>query len=209
MKKESNRKRGRPLTFEMVDVLDAAMLVFWGKGYEGASLDDLTKAMGINRPSLYAKFGNKRGLFLAAIDHYTETISAPQSVPLATEHDLKDAVSGYYGEIIKCVASEGRPPGCLIASVATELAARDEEIRQKVSNLLRTAEDFIETRLTACGFGQGTDDPSPRVAAEMIVAVGQSLASRARLGATAQELNTVADGFVRQIFRAGSTAPTC
>lgn len=127
------------------------MLVFWTRGYDAASLDDLTQAMGINRPSLYAQFGNKRGLFLAAIDRYTETISAPQAVPLATVQDIAKAVSLYYGEIIKCVAAEGRPPGCLIASVATELAARDGEIRSKVSNLLGAAEDFIETRLVAAG----------------------------------------------------------
>ncbi|HBN31970.1 MAG: TetR/AcrR family transcriptional regulator [Rhodobacterales bacterium] len=198
MNTESHRSRGRPLTFDQDEVLDAAMLVFWTRGYDAASLDDLTQAMGINRPSLYAQFGNKRGLFLAAIDRYTETISAPQAVPLATVQDIAKAVSLYYGEIIKCVAAEGRPPGCLIASVATELAARDGEIRSKVSNLLGAAEDFIETRLVAAGYGGTT--LTAKVMAEMIVAVGQSLASRARLGATPAQLTALAEGFTQQIF---------
>jgi AcrR family transcriptional regulator len=120
------------------------MTIFWRNGYEGASLNDLTHVMAINRPSLYAKFGNKRGPFLAEIDYYTETISAPQSVPLATELDVRDAVSGYYRKVINCVSADGRPPGCLIASVATELAARDEEICQKVADLLRAAEDSLK-----------------------------------------------------------------
>ena len=201
MKNESKRSRGRPLSFDLASVLDAAVLVFWAKGYEGASLDDLTAAMGINRPSLYAKFSNKRGLFLAAIDRYIETISAPQAVPLAKEPAIEKAVAGYYGEIIKCITAEGRPPGCLIASVATELAARDEEVRGKIADLLGAAESFIETRLIA--ENRANMVLPPRVVADMIVAVGQGLASRARLGANSQELTAVAEGFVQRMFGTG------
>src|SRR5690348_4805353 len=65
-------RRGRPRSFDVDHALDRALKVFWRKGYEGASLPDLTKAMGINRPSLYAAFGNKEALFRKAIDRYIE-----------------------------------------------------------------------------------------------------------------------------------------
>ena len=201
MKHEHPRAKGRPLAFEIDAVLDAAVLVFWSKGYEGASLDALTRAMGINRPSLYAKFGSKHGLFMAALDRYTETISRSQVIPLAEEPDIRRAISGYYRAIIACVASDDRPAGCLIASVATELALRDEAVRAKVTDLLQQAELFIAARLTDASYGQGQSArPPPDVAAKMVVAVGQSLASRARLGASPAELGAVADGFVQQMF---------
>ncbi len=63
---------GRPRAFDLEQALDSALKVFWRKGYEGASLPDLTKAMGINRPSLYAAFGNKEELFRKALDRYSE-----------------------------------------------------------------------------------------------------------------------------------------
>src|SRR5689334_12962468 len=64
--------RGRPRAFDLNHALDAALNVFWRKGYEGTSLPDLTKAMGINRPSLYAAFGNKEELFRRAVERYVE-----------------------------------------------------------------------------------------------------------------------------------------
>src|SRR3954447_7401012 len=64
--------RGRPREFDASEALDRALEVFWRKGYEGTSLDDLTRAMGINRPSLYAAFGNKEELFKKALDRYAE-----------------------------------------------------------------------------------------------------------------------------------------
>ena len=70
---EEKRGRGRPRSFDQTEALDAAVLVFWEKGFDGASIEDLTTAMGISRPSLYATFGNKRSLFIEAIDRYAAT----------------------------------------------------------------------------------------------------------------------------------------
>jgi AcrR family transcriptional regulator len=201
MEIESKRPRGRPQSYKLDQVLDAAVLVFWSDGYEGASLDDLTKAMGINRPSLYAKFGNKHGLFLAAIDRYIETISAPQSIPLAQEADIKAAVAGYFREIIHTVTTANRPAGCLIASVACEVAERDADVRAKISTLLGQAEDFIDARLEAEGYRKDCD-PKSAVTGAMVVVAGLGFAPRARLGATREDLNKIAYGFVHQFFGA-------
>src|SRR5439155_18551737 len=76
MKPQKPRKprtpAGQPRSFDLDKALDAALQVFWRKGYEGASLSDLTQAMGINRPSLYAAFGDKETLFRKALDRYAE-----------------------------------------------------------------------------------------------------------------------------------------
>jgi AcrR family transcriptional regulator len=201
MENGSKRPRGRPQSFELDQVLDAAVLVFWSNGYEGASLDYLTKAMGINRPSLYAKFGNKHGLFLAAIDRYIETISAPQSIPLAQEADIRAGVAGYFREIVRTVTTANRPAGCLIASVACEVAERDTDVRAKIAALLGQAESFIDARLEAEGYGKDAD-PDAFVTGAMVVVAGLGFAPRARLGASRNSLNKIADGFVHQFFGA-------
>ena len=72
VKKRGTAQRGRPRAFDADAALDGALKVFWEKGYDGASLPDLTRAMGINRPSLYAAFGNKESLFRKALDRYAE-----------------------------------------------------------------------------------------------------------------------------------------
>ena len=201
MKKEIIRPRGRPLSFDQDQALDAAVQVFWEKGYEGASLSDLTQAMGINPPSLYAKFGNKHELFLKAIDRYVATITSTQLAPLVEMRDIRQAVSGYFAEVIRCVASRDWPTGCMVVCVATEAAERDGIVRTKVSGLLESAEAFIAQRIAE----SAPDDPSvdiddPQKLARMIVAVGQGLAARARSGASKGDLTDLANDFVEQLF---------
>ena len=201
MKKELIRARGRPLSFDQDQVLDAAVQVFWEKGYEGASLGDLTQAMGINRPSLYAKFGNKHGLFLQAIDRYVATITSTQIIPLMEMSDIRQAVSGYLGEIIRCVASREWPAGCLVVSVAVETSERDEIVRSKISSMLAEAEVLIADRIAVAKRSDpSVDIQNPQKLARMIVAVGQALASRARAGASRDELCDLADDFLERLF---------
>jgi len=201
MKKTSARSRGRPLSFNREQVLDAAVQIFWEKGYEGASLDDLTNAMGINRPSLYGKFGNKHGLFMQAIDSYVATITSTQLVPLMEVSDIRQAISGYLGEVIRCVASSDWPSGCMVVSVAAEVSERDDMVRSKVSKLLEDAEELIANRIAEAARADASvpiDDPQKL--ARMVVAIGQSLAARARAGATRDELHDLANDFLDRLF---------
>ena len=201
MKKESTRPRGRPLSFDREQVLDAAVLVFWDKGYEGASLDDLTHAMGINRPSLYSKFGNKHDLFMSAIDRYIETITSTQLVPLMDASDIRQAISGYLRQVIECVASKDWPAGCLVVCVATEVSERDEIVRSKVSGLLEWAEELIANRIAEISPGEAlVRVKDPKKLSRIVAVIAQGLASRARAGAAKDELLELVDDFLDVLF---------
>ena len=94
------KKLGRPRNFDYDAALMQAMSVFWTKGYDGASLRDLTGAMGITGPSLYAAFGDKRELFLKTIDRYADVDGCEPVVAFETEDDIRKAVHGFLMEII-------------------------------------------------------------------------------------------------------------
>lgn len=198
MKFESvtNRGRGRPLQFDPDQAIESAMRVFWLKGYEGTSLNDLTEAMGINKPSLYAQFGDKRGLFIAALDHYQSTVASQHVTPLLTATTTRDAIIGYFSSINESLAATGSPPGCLVGTVATDLAGRDPEIREMIAMLVATAEIFLAERFKKLG-GAPMDEG---ILAELVVSIGQSLAARARLGASVEDLNGITERFLTATF---------
>src|SRR5438105_12548238 len=109
----SIRKRGRPRSFDAAKALDKAMKIFWRKGYEGTSLPDLTRAMGINRPSLYAAFGNKEALFRKALHRYTEGPAAFFRTALEAP-TARAVVNGLLGGASDAHAAPRNPRGCLI-----------------------------------------------------------------------------------------------
>ena len=201
------KRRGRPPSYDLDEVLDAAIGVFWAKGYEGASLDDLTNAMGLNRPSLYARFGSKHGLFLAALDRYIETYFASLVSSLMQEDDISTAIERNYREIIRLVTSEDGPRGCLVSSVAVEVAERDDAVREKIANHYAQAEAYLDERLAEGGYGRLSDGAAPTVTGAMIVSAGLSFSARARLGASRSKLEEIAQGYVSSFFAAVPSRP--
>ncbi|HZQ71193.1 MAG TPA: TetR/AcrR family transcriptional regulator [Terriglobales bacterium] len=134
MARASSTARGRPREFDAAKALDAAVQVFWQKGYEGASLDDLTRAMGINRPSMYAAFGDKQELFRKALDRYAEGPAGYVREALQ-EKTARAVVEKLLLRTVAAVACRGNPHGCLLvqgavstgdSSICGELAARRE-----------------------------------------------------------------------------------
>ncbi|MCK7614783.1 TetR/AcrR family transcriptional regulator [Roseibium sediminicola] len=126
---------GRPRSFDEAAALDAAMRVFWEKGFEATSLDDLTKAMGLSRSSFYAAFGCKQTLFLRAVEHYSR--KGIQTLKEVADEAGDEAVDA----ILQALANpEGGNRGCLLINCITELAPHDE----KVAELGRRHIDHIE-----------------------------------------------------------------
>jgi TetR/AcrR family transcriptional regulator, copper-responsive repressor len=143
----SSQKRspGRPRAFNLEKALDQAVLKFWQKGYFGASLDDLTAAMGINRPSLYAAFGDKQTLFLQCVDRYAETIGQKPSLALSNE-DIHHAIVGFFNAVVETVCNESTPKGCLIACTLAECAEDIPEVRNRLEAAIASSDDAIEQR---------------------------------------------------------------
>ncbi len=120
---------GRPRAFDTDKALDAAIGVFWKHGYEGASLETLTGAMGINRPSLYAAFGDKADLFEKAVIRYGDTHWAQIRDALDRAGDVESAIDAYFDTALRLVASRGSPRGCLVACVLSEASEADPRWR--------------------------------------------------------------------------------
>jgi len=113
------KPRGRPRSFDRETALERAMEVFWAKGYEGTSISDLTEAMGINPPSLYAAFGDKEALFLAAIERYEQS----RSCPYADEPTAKGAIERLLTYMAQELACPDHPRGCLMVMAASTTSA--------------------------------------------------------------------------------------
>ena len=202
------RPRGRPRSFDRDEVLDAAVLVFWEKGYDGASIEDLTQAMGINRPSLYSTFSNKRELFIQAIDRYAATQGSRAFSAFRLEPDNRKAVESFFKASIECATEEGRPRGCLINTVATDAAENDAELRDKLSKMFSRTDTAIAKRLQTNEDGEPSGIHDPEGLARMAHSVTHSIMTRARAGASRKELAEVANSFMTVLFPNPHNEPT-
>ena len=185
-------ERGRPRSFDRDAVLRRAMEVFWARGYEGTSVADLTAAMGINSPSLYAAFGCKEQLFREAVALYAKssaTSRALSEAPTArdmVERMLRDNVAGY--------ANPGNPPGCMVVLSALIGTPETKPVRDYLADCRREGLAQLKQRLdqgVADGdLPAGTD--TARLAA-YYAAVLNGLSIAARDGASRRELDGIVD----------------
>lgn len=185
--------RGRPRQFDADAALDAALLVFWRHGYEGASLAALAAAMGVNMPSLYAAFGNKEALFRKALDRYLER---PASyLPRALEQPTaRGAAEALFCGAIEMAMNPRHPDGCLLVQGALAAGPGAEPIRQQLSLTRAAAEAAVRRRfehaLTVGDLPTGVD---AAVLARYIVTVIWGLSVQAAGGASRAQLAEVAE----------------
>ena len=184
--------RGRPREFCPDDALGAALRVFWTKGYEGASLTDLTEAMGITRPSLYSAFGNKESLFRQALDLYERDKLA--YIGEAVREPTARAVAEYMLHGAIETATGGDTRGCMgvIASVACQSV--EPSIRDDVNTRAEKAKSLIVDRMQrAIDGGEFTTPADAEAITRYLLAVMQGMSVQAQSGATRAELLQVAD----------------
>lgn len=194
---------GRPRAFDVDAALGRAMEVFWREGYEGASLADLTRAMGINRPSLYATFGNKEALFRKAMDRYAEGPGSHVQDAL-TEPTARGVAERFLNGTADMVTCPNSPAGCMAVQGALACSAAAESVRQELIARRIAGENGLRERLErAKAEGDLPSDSDPAELARFLTAVSQGMAVEATSGATREEL----EGVVRTAMRAwpGST----
>ena len=141
----------RPKTFDRDEVVDRAMRVFWRRGYEATSVRDLVHATGINRASMYDTFGDKRGLFLAAVERYVEAVSGPRLKLLDGPGSGLAAIRGFFDDLIDSSLGDGRRFGCLVTNTTIELAAHDDEVGAIMRTGLGRVEQAFRRTLERAG----------------------------------------------------------
>jgi AcrR family transcriptional regulator len=183
---------GRPREFDVDQALDRALQVFWRKGYEGTTLPDLTKAMGINRPSLYAAFGSKEGLFRKALDRYAEGPAAYVGEAL-NEPSARAVAERLLGGAIDAVTDRRNPRGCLMVQGALACGEAAESVRRELVSRRLAGEAALRERFErAISDGDLPVDSHPADLARYIVAVIHGIAVQAAGGASRAELRRVA-----------------
>lgn len=184
---------GRPRSFDKMEALDRAVGLFWARGYEGTSLSDLTAAMGINRPSLYAAFGGKEALFRAALERYADGPGSFVGRALAGS-TARAAVECLLLGAAEELTRPGRPPGCLAVHGALACGEENAEARNMLATQRRASEAAIRARLErAQAEGELAKGCKPSTLARYVTAVFQGMAVQATGGATREELREVAE----------------
>lgn len=145
--KASQSSKGRPRTFNLDQALDAAVRVFWQQGYQATSLDDLTAAMGITRPSLYAAFGDKEHLFLQVVDRYRQCYSTRSSAALQETTDTQRAIALMLDRTVELLTDPALPCGCLIVNCVAECCSLSETLKRKLAECQALTEAAIYDRL--------------------------------------------------------------
>jgi len=186
-------KMGRPRGFDENAALDAAMRVFWEKSYEGATLSDLTSAMGINRSSMYAAFGDKAALFRRAMERYSEG-PARYIRDALKKPVLRDAVRDLLHGAVLFLSQPGHPRGCLSVQAALACGVDAEPIQQAMVEWRKAGEEALRKRfVTARRAGELPREISPADLARFIATVMAGLAVQAVNGATHDEMKRAAD----------------
>ncbi|WP_024509896.1 TetR/AcrR family transcriptional regulator [Bradyrhizobium sp. ARR65] len=191
MEQGAKSRGGRPWSFDRDQAIEIAMRLFWRHGYEGVSIGDLTKAIGVAPPSLYAAFGSKAGLYLEALNRYEQTLGLLDVTSIGSATSLAEAVRRLLEAAVKAVTHPDRELGCMISSgmiachsehapLARDAASRRDAMRKRIAQALRPFADKNEVHRLA----------------RHLAAVMQGISIQARDGATRAELQEIIEDVV-------------
>lgn len=198
----TKKKTGRPLSFDRNEALLKAMYVFWAKGYEGASMRDLTSAMGINSPSLYAVFGDKHKLYLDAINCYASNDACAPLVAFETEPDIGKAVHAFMEAVIDySTDNSSGVRGCFLSSCVSTSAGEVEGTEELLQRAISDTDARLSRRFEL-EKARGTlpaDFPSLE-RARLMFDLRQGHVFRARAGLESESMNTDIEFRVKMVL---------
>lgn len=176
--------------FDMDTVLDAAMVQFWRAGYADTSLDDLSRATGLNRSSIYSSLGDKDSLYLRCLDRYAMRYGGryDQALSRASEEPLR-AIREFFDVTLQRIADPDLPDGCLVAQTAMVIPVLSPDIAARAIEALGFQQTRLRIALNAAKLADGDADNF----AAHIAAVNQSLAVMSRAGASREQLRATID----------------
>lgn len=196
---------GRKRSFDKDEALDKAMRVFWDNGFAGTSLSDLTDALGINKPSLYAAFGNKEQLFDAALNHYIDHYGSPLMQHLKEElkQPLSQRLENYLLAVIEKNFNDGLPKGCFVVNSCCDSGGTNtvDNARSTRQDLGAGAEKALENIFLL--EEQNGQLPKGINAAEMtayVLSLMYGLSIMARRGKSRQALHAIAKTAIKTLF---------
>lgn len=165
----------RPKEFNPDGAIEKAMHVFWHKGYEATSIEDLLVAMNLNRGSLYATFGGKRELFLKAMDRYCMDGGIGSKLSILNQPGpALPLIRQFIGAMLEFGLSDPQRRGCLITNTVMELAPHEKDIARKVAGRLQMAEEAFYALLTRAKHeGELAQEKDPRALARVLVTMMQ------------------------------------
>lgn len=185
------RPRGRPSAFDHEEALEKALKVFWLRGYEGASMAELTEAMGINRPSIYAAYGNKEELFRKAISRYMAGPVAYMAQAM-NESTAKQVVEKLLTKSAEFLTSKHNPRGCMIAIGTLFSGEGSEQVQRELISYRQGYENALRARFDlAKSQNDLAQNVNTAALAKYIATVHQGMSVQAISGATKEELLAV------------------
>ncbi|KPI20205.1 TetR/AcrR family transcriptional regulator [Streptomyces mirabilis] len=188
---------GRPRSFDTDEALEHAMRVFWGQGYEGASLTDLTHAMGITRTSMYAAFGNKEDLFRKALERYTEG-PASYGARALQEPTARQVAAAFLDDSVRATTRPGCPAGCLGVQGALAVGDPGSDARDALIAWRNEHTSLLRDRFRqAVDEGDLPSDADPELLARYLMTVANGIAVQAAGGTARDDLQQVADMALR------------
>lgn len=196
---EARRAGGRPLSFDPERALERAMQLFWQRGYEGTSLLDLTRAMRIHRPSLYAAFGDKQQLFRKAVELYVERHAKHVELAVA-EPSARRVAESLWRANIELVSGATGPTGCMLVQGALACGATAQAVQRELARRRAAGERLLAQRFErARALGDLPRASDPESLARYVAAISYGLAVHAAGGATRAELRGVAELALRAL----------
>ena len=184
----------RPKEFNPDDAIEKAMQVFWHKGYEATSMEDLLSAMDLNRGSLYDTFGDKRQLFLKVIDRYCTTFAGSKFSLLDQPGPALPSLRRFISGMIEGALADPQRRGCLIANTVMELSPHEKEIAGTLRHALKMVEDtFCRVLARAKQQGELNSQKDPRTLACFLTTMMQGTIVMIKAGASAEAVNQTAE----------------